>query len=58
MAVQIKAGQANPAPQQNVNAQTFAKIRRKHMALLILSLITIAGAVAGSHGWLIPGGGT
>lgn len=42
--------------QTNVTADTFAQIRRKHMTLLILSLITIAGAVAGSHGWLIPGG--
>ena len=39
--------------QENVSAETFAKIQRKHMHLLILSLITIAGAVAGSHGWLL-----
>ncbi|SER27486.1 Uncharacterized membrane protein [Nitrosomonas sp. Nm51] len=42
--------------QTNITAQTFTRIQRKHMILLILSLITIAGAVAGSHGWLIPGG--
>lgn len=41
--------------QNNISQQTFAKIHRKHMTLLILSLITIAGAVAGSHGWLISG---
>lgn len=43
---------AAPA-QQNISAETFARIQRKHLFLLILSLITIAGAVAGSHGWLI-----
>lgn len=41
--------------QNTVSPQAFAKIQRKHMLLLILSLITIAGAVAGSHGWLISG---
>lgn len=41
--------------QKNIPSGMFVKIQRKHMALLILSLITIAGAVAGSHGWLIPG---
>ncbi|GJL73993.1 hypothetical protein [Nitrosomonas sp.] len=49
--------QSNPASQQNITVQTFAEIQRKHLILLILSLLTIAGAVAGSHGWLIPGGG-
>jgi len=49
--------QSNPVPQQNITVQTFAKIQRKHLILLILSLLTIVGAVAGSHGWLIPGGG-
>ncbi len=44
-----------PLP-QNITTQTFVNIQHKHMRLLILSLITIAGAVAGSHGWLIPGG--
>lgn len=41
--------------QQDVSPETFAKIQRKHLFLLILSLLTIAGAVAGSHGWLIAG---
>ena len=41
--------------QQDVSPETFAKIQRKHLFLLILGLITIAGAVAGSHGWLIAG---
>lgn len=33
--------------------KTFAIVHRAHIVLLLLSLITIAGAVAGSHGWLI-----
>ena len=36
-----------------ITPEMFARIQRKHMFLLILSLITIAGAVAGSHGWLV-----
>jgi uncharacterized membrane protein len=32
---------------------TFRLIHRLHWVLLILSLLTIAGAVAGSHGWLL-----
>ncbi len=47
--------QAIVSAQPNVSAETFAKIQRKHQFLLILSLLTIAGAVAGSHGWLITG---
>lgn len=31
--------------------KTFAFMHRLHWVLLILSLITIIGAVAGSHGW-------
>jgi uncharacterized membrane protein len=31
--------------------RTFAIITRMHWILLTLSLVTIAGAVAGSHGW-------
>ncbi|MGD8306975.1 MAG: hypothetical protein PVF17_09995 [Ignavibacteria bacterium] len=30
---------------------TFRRIRKLHYVLLILSIITIIGAVAGSHGW-------
>jgi hypothetical protein len=30
---------------------TFRLIVRMHWVLLALSLITVAGAVAGSHGW-------
>ena len=30
---------------------TFAMIRRLHWLLLAISLLTVAGAVAGSHGW-------
>ncbi len=39
-------GEANPTG-------TFAVVIRFHRVLLILSLLTVAGAVAGSHGWLI-----
>ncbi len=31
--------------------KTFAFIQRAHWVLLLLSLLTTAGAVAGSHGW-------
>ena len=33
--------------------KTFKFIHRAHWVLLIISLITVFGAVAGSHGWLI-----
>ncbi len=36
---------------------TFRLIQRMHWILLILSLFTIAGAVAGAHGWLLFGSG-
>jgi uncharacterized membrane protein len=32
-------------------ARTFAKLQLMHVILLLVSLVTIAGAVAGSHGW-------
>lgn len=48
--------QTNASVQTNVSAETFVRIQRKHLVLLMLSLLTIAGAVAGSHGWLISGG--
>jgi len=35
--------------------KTFALIQRMHWVLLSLSLITVAGAVAGSHGWMPAG---
>ncbi len=35
--------------------KTFALIQRMHWLLLSLSLIAVAGAVAGSHGWLPAG---
>jgi uncharacterized membrane protein len=35
--------------------KSFVKIQRMHRILLVLSLITVAGAVAGSHGWLLTG---
>lgn len=31
---------------------TFARVQRLHWVLLAVSLLTVAGAVAGSHGWL------
>jgi uncharacterized membrane protein len=34
-------------------ASTFAWLHRAHWVLLVLSLITVFGAVAGSHGWSI-----
>lgn len=33
-------------------ARDFARMERLHRIALALSLITVAGAVAGSHGWL------
>ena len=48
--------QATALAQNDVAPEIFVKIQRKHMFLLILSLLTIAGAVAGGHGWLIAGG--
>jgi uncharacterized membrane protein len=35
--------------------KAFAVAHRMHWVLLSLSLITIAGAVAGSHGWMLHG---
>ena len=32
-------------------ARTFAKLQLMHGILLLVSLVTIARAVAGSHGW-------
>ncbi len=34
-------------------ARTFSIIHKAHWILLILSLLTTAGAVAGSHGWFV-----
>jgi uncharacterized membrane protein len=34
-------------------ARAFARLQRAHWVLLGLSLVTIFGAVAGSHGWTI-----
>jgi len=33
--------------------RAFARLHRVHWVLLVLSLITVFGAVAGSHGWAI-----
>ncbi|MBL4668302.1 MAG: hypothetical protein JKY30_03460, partial [Flavobacteriales bacterium] len=33
--------------------KTFSIMHKAHWILLLLSLITTAGAVAGSHGWLL-----
>lgn len=35
---------------------TFRLVERLHRVLLTVSLITVAGAVAGSHGWLFAAG--
>ncbi|SFW36407.1 DUF2269 family protein [Nitrosovibrio sp. Nv17] len=32
--------------------ERFVRMRRMHRIMLALSLITVAGAVAGSHGWM------
>lgn len=44
--------QVTETSQQEISSEVFIAIQRKHRLLLILSLITIAGAVAGSHGWI------
>lgn len=41
----IRKAQAEPE-------KTFSTIQKMHWLLLIVSLVTMAGAVAGSHGWL------
>jgi uncharacterized membrane protein len=33
--------------------KTFALVQRLHWLLLAISMLTVAGAVAGSHGWLL-----
>ena len=33
----------------------LARMRRMHWVMLSLSLIAVAGAVAGSHGWMLRG---
>src|SRR5690606_7683008 len=38
---------ASPGP-----ARDFAREERMHRVLLTLSLVTVLGAVAGSHGWV------
>ncbi|SFO18333.1 hypothetical protein SAMN05216332_10712 [Nitrosospira briensis] len=40
---------------QRDHEKAFAVAHRMHWVLLSLSLITIAGAVAGSHGWILQG---
>jgi uncharacterized membrane protein len=42
-----------PRLMQTQPEATFARLHRAHWVLLILSLVTILGAVAGSHGWSI-----
>ena len=41
--------------QQNSNT-VFIAMQRKHWILLLLSLITVIGATAGSHGWMLSEG--
>ena len=33
--------------------KSFAFVQRLHLILLVLSLVTMAGAVVGSHGWFV-----
>jgi uncharacterized membrane protein len=40
----------NGDPEKN-----FRRMRRMHQVLLSLSLVAVGGAVAGSHGWMLPG---
>lgn len=40
---------------QHEPEEKFARMRRMHWILLGLSLVTVAGAVAGSHGWMPHG---
>lgn len=40
---------------QHEPEKKFARMRRMHWILLGLSLVTVAGAVAGSHGWMPHG---
>ncbi|BCT68620.1 hypothetical protein [Nitrosospira sp. NRS527] len=44
-----------PKTAQHDAEKTFRRMRRMHWILLGLSLVTIAGAVAGSHGWMLSG---
>jgi flagellar basal body-associated protein FliL len=44
-----------PKTAQHDAEKTFRRMRRMHWILLSLSLVTIAGAVAGSHGWMLSG---
>lgn len=41
------------ASAQQASELTFRKMQRFHWILLSVSLMTVAGAVAGSHGWLM-----
>jgi uncharacterized membrane protein len=41
--------------QQNSNT-VFLAMQRTHWILLLLSLITVIGATAGSHGWMLSEG--
>lgn len=38
---------------QQAPEKTFRLIQRLHWTLLVLSLVAVAGGVAGSHGWLL-----
>ncbi len=40
---------------QHYPEKAFALIQRMHWVLLSLSLVAVAGAVAGSHGWMLSG---
>ena len=46
--------QLNNTPDRDP-ARTFKRMQRMHWILLSISLVAVAGAVAGSHGWMISG---
>jgi uncharacterized membrane protein len=48
-----RSGSASRSETQRDPARAFDRIVRAHWVLLGLSLVTIAGAVAGSHGYLL-----
>jgi uncharacterized membrane protein len=50
----VRRRQATKTSQRDP-AKAFAQAQRMHWILLSVSLVTIAGAVAGSHGWMPHG---
>ena len=46
-------GGVSDGPSDGAVDRTFAWMQRAHWVLLVLSIVTVLGAVAGSHGWTI-----